>query len=202
MLGPLPITPITHANPKDMKSVSAEIVTIFANRGTEAYGSEAVNQLEHALQCAAMAVESGAAATLVSAALLHDIGHILGQEQLPAHDQADLDDLHEERAHPWLMEHFGPAVADPVRLHVAAKRYLCTVEPDYAAQLSPTSLKSYHDQGGPMSHAERIAFESEPYCQDALILRRWDDQGKSPGLSTPEITFFIPFLEQSLRAQS
>ena len=182
-----------------MNSIIPIIIEVFETRGTEAYGSEAVNQLEHALQCASMAVEGGAAPSLVAAALLHDIGHILGEDQLPADDHADLDDRHEARAHPWLLEHFGPAVADPVRLHVAAKRYLCTVDPDYVSALSPTSLKSYHDQGGNMSDAERAAFEAEPHFRDAVTLRRWDDIAKAPGLETPAVTFFVPYLEKSLR---
>lgn len=184
-----------------MNPIIASIIHVFETRGTEAYGSEAVNQLEHALQCASMAVESGATPSLVSAALLHDIGHILGEEQLPADDGQDLDDRHEERAHPWLQEHFGPAVADPVRLHVAAKRYLCTMDPAYVSALSPTSLKSYHDQGGDMSPAERTAFEAEPHFRDAVTLRRWDDLGKTPGLSTPDVHFFAPYLEKSLDLQ-
>ena len=182
-----------------MNPVIPTIIQVFETRGTEAYGSEAVNQLEHALQCASLAVESGATAPLVTAALLHDIGHILGEEQLPADDHTDLDDRHEERAHPWLLEHFGPAVADPVRLHVAAKRYLCTVDPDYVSTLSPTSLKSYHDQGGNMSDVERSNFEAEPHFREAVTLRRWDDIAKAPGLETPAVTFFVPYLEKSLR---
>jgi phosphonate degradation associated HDIG domain protein len=182
-----------------MNPIIPTIIHVFETRGTEAYGSEAVNQLEHALQCASMAVESGAAPALVTAALLHDIGHILGEQQLPADDHAHLDDRHEERAHPWLLEHFGPAVADPVRLHVAAKRYLCTVDSSYVSALSPTSLKSYHDQGGNMSDAERAAFEAEPHFRDAVTLRRWDDLGKTPELSTPSVGFFVPYLERSLR---
>lgn len=174
------------------------IIEIFETRGTEAYGSEAVNQLEHALQCASMAVECGSPASLVSAALLHDIGHIISDDQLPANDEGDLDDSHEDRAHPWLLEHFGPAVADPVRLHVAAKRYICTVDADYVHSLSPTSLKSYYDQGGSMTDVERAEFESEPYFHDAVTLRRWDDLGKIPGLSTPDISLFVPYLEKSL----
>ena len=181
-----------------MNPVITTIIEVFETRGTEAYGSEAVNQLEHALQCGALAVESEAPPSLVTAALLHDIGHILGEDQLPADDQTNLDDGHEERAHPWLHEHFGPAVADPVRLHVAAKRYLCTIDPGYVSTLSPTSLKSYHDQGGDMSGAERAAFEAEPHFRDAVTLRRWDDLGKTPGLVTPSIGYFVPYLEKSL----
>ena len=174
------------------------IIDLFEKRGNERYGKEDVTQLQHALQCAALAQAEEAGAVLVTAALLHDIGHLMGEEHMPATTTENLDDGHEEKAHEWLNTLFGPEVADPVRLHVAAKRYLCTVDPSYSQKLSPTSYKSYLDQGGPMSDAERRAFEAEPHYQAALRLRHWDDQAKAPDLQTPEITAFVPYLEEVL----
>ena len=125
-----------------MSDVIERILHTFDLRGDLAYGTEAVTQRQHALQSATLAAAEQADSSLVAAALLHDIGHILDAAELPQGIETDLDDAHEERAYQWLLRHFGPAVADPVRLHVAAKRYLCTLDPGYAEKLSPTSFKA------------------------------------------------------------
>ena len=96
------------------------------------------------------------------------------------------------------MEHFGSRVADPVLLHVTAKRYLCTKHPEYEASLSPTSRRSYHDQGGRMSEKEVKLFESEPYFLEALRLRKWDDTAKDSDATTPELQTFLPCLKRCL----
>ena len=183
------------------EDIISRILTLFRNRGGETYGSEAVTQLEHALQTASLAHQSGASSVLITAALLHDIGHLLDDDPLGephTRDPENLDDAHETRGSRWLSERFGPEVSDPVRLHVAAKRYLCTVEPEYLQRLSPTALQSFHDQGGPMSSAEIEAFESEANYEVALSVRRWDDTAKVPGQIAPSIEKFIPHLRASL----
>jgi phosphonate degradation associated HDIG domain protein len=183
-----------------MKSpVVQRIIDVFRERGSESYGAEAVTQLEHAIQAALLAEQNDAPASLVVAALLHDIGHILGDLPLPASEEENYDDQHESRAYAWLKEHFGAAVADPVRLHVAAKRYLCTVDPGYADYLSPTSLKSFHDQGGVMSPEELKQFESEAFFEDAVRLRRWDDEAKRSDMQLPSMESFEALLESSLQ---
>ena len=181
-----------------MHSIIAAIIEAFEQKGSDRYGAESVTQLQHALQCGQLARQDGANAALVTAALLHDIGHILGDHQLPHGDQQDLDDHHEARGYQFLKDHFTAAVAEPVRLHVLAKRYLCTTRPDYEQQLSPTSRKSYHDQGGKMSADEQLRFESEPYFHQALSLRRWDDAAKDPFAFTPALDEFIFDMQQSL----
>ncbi len=181
--------------------VIQRILDVFKQRGSESYGSEAVSQLQHAIQAAVLAQRDGANNTLIVAALLHDIGHILGDSPLPESHDENFDDKHETRAFAWLLENFGPQVADPVRLHVAAKRYLCTTDPTYCDILSPTSLKSFYDQGGMMSDAERVAFEGERFYRESLRLRRWDDEAKDPSMPMPEIDFFVGPLEQALAAR-
>jgi phosphonate degradation associated HDIG domain protein len=161
-----------------------EIMDLFARRGTAAYHGEAVSQTEHALQAAELAEREGASDNLVVAALLHDVGHLLdGQDE----DLADrgLDGRHEEAGCSWLALHFGSTVTEPIRLHVAAKRYLCAIDPGYLADLSPSSRLSLSLQGGPMSAEERANFESNPSYHDAVRLRHWDDTAKVPGLTVP-----------------
>lgn len=183
-----------------MPEVIDTILRTFSERGSQAYGSECVTQLEHALQCAQIALDERANDTMVVAALLHDIGHILDAESLPKDSDGNLDDRHEEHAYDWLVAHFGTAVADPVRLHVPAKRYLCTVEPEYVNALSPTSHKSYLDQGGPMVEKELARFRAEPHYDAALRLRRWDDAAKVAGKVTPPIEDFVPPLRSVLKS--
>ena len=136
-----------------------EILELFAARGAAAYHGEAVSQEEHALQAAELAEREGAPDALVVAALLHDVGHLLdGQDEDLA--VRGVDGRHEEEGCAWLSRHFGPEVTEPIRLHVAAKRYLCAVDPSYLAGLSPASRLSLKLQGGPMNPDEVAAFEA------------------------------------------
>lgn len=173
-----------------------EIQAAFARRGDETYG-EGVSQTEHALQCAAFAQRDGASAALITATLLHDIGHLL--HDLPS-DVADsgIDTQHEATGSAWLSRHFGLAVTEPVRMHVAAKRYLATMEPGYFEQLSDASKLSLRLQGGPMSAAQAAAFAAEPFFADAIRLRRWDEEGKIVGYQGPELAHFEPLVRASL----
>jgi gamma-butyrobetaine dioxygenase len=160
------------------------IFALFREKGNGAYFGESVTETEHALQCAHLAERAGAAPELVAAALLHDLGHLL--HGLPE-DVAErgIDARHEEGGAAWLRSHFPAAVVDPVRLHVAAKRYLCAVEPAYLDGLSEASRRSLLLQGGPMSPEERRGFERETHSRAAVAVRRWDDAAKVPGLAVP-----------------
>ena len=111
---------------------------------------------------------------------------------------AGVDQRHEESGAEFLARHFPPAVSEPVRLHVAAKRYLCATDPDYFARLSPVSVRSLALQGGPLDAGQAEAFAANPHAADAVRLRQWDEQGKVVGLPTPELAHFAPLL-RSLR---
>lgn len=165
-------------------SVGEEIAALFGRRGAESYFGEPVSMLEHGLQAAHFATVEGAPSTLVLAALLHDVGHLL--EDVPADIQDWRSDAHhEDVGAAWLERQFGAAVAAPVRLHVAAKRYLCATDPSYFARLSAASVHTLGLQGGPMSPLEVAAFEQRPYWREAVRLRHWDDQGKLRGFRAP-----------------
>jgi phosphonate degradation associated HDIG domain protein len=171
-----------------------DIFATFDRRGSDAYFGEAVSMREHALQAAHFARLARAPDELVVAALLHDIGHLV--EDVPD-DLADWtsDARHEDTGATWLARHFGAAVCDPVRLHVAAKRYLCATQPTYHAKLSPASVHTLNLQGGPMSPAEVAAFEREPHFRDAVHLRWWDDAGKVAGLATAPLEHYRGLIE-------
>lgn len=177
----------------DRNAVVDSILELFRARGDAAYFGEAVSQTEHALQSAALAEAEGAPVPLVVAALLHDLGHLVHglDEQIAVRG---IDGRHENAGEAWLSRHFGPEVTTPVRLHVAAKRYLCAVDPDYLAGLSPASALSLRVQGGPFTPEEVAAFESDPYHRDAVRLRRWDDQAKVVGLDVPGLDHYRPHL--------
>lgn len=176
-------------------AIVSKIVQLYRERGGSRYGGEAITQAEHALQAAMFAEQEGATAELIAAALLHDAGHLLHNLPDDAPDEG-IDDEHEALAARWLARYFPPEVVEPVRLHVAAKRYLCATDQNYQGQLSAPSLHSLQLQGGPMSAAEITEFEAGPHCRAAVRLRRWDEAAKVVGLSTPTIEHFASHLER------
>ena len=180
-------------------TVVDQIFEVFASRGHGAYFGENVSQLEHALQAASLAERSGAAAPLIVAALLHDIGHLLHDfsENIADHG---VDTLHETAGAAWLAAHFGPEVTEPIRLHVDAKRYLCATDSAYQAQLSAASIQSLELQGGPFTDSSARQFERLAYWREAVLLRRWDDLAKESGLATPPLEHFRGLLHSALRS--
>jgi [1-hydroxy-2-(trimethylamino)ethyl]phosphonate dioxygenase len=183
------------------KAITKELLHLFELRGGSQYGGEAVTQLEHALQAATFAVREGAEATLITAALLHDVGHLLHDLPADAPDQG-IDDRHETLAAAWLAQRFQPAVVAPVAMHVAAKRYLCAVDPSYFGQLSQPSVQSLAMQGGPMTVDEVVRFELRPHFQDAIRLRRWDDAAKVVGMVTPNLDYYARYIDQAAEASA
>lgn len=172
---------------------------LLERMGAVRYGSEAVSQLDHALQCAVLAERDGASAFLVVAALLHDIGHLTADDEGAA--LKGIDARHEVAGSGYLAGWFGAEVTRPVRLHVDAKRYLCAVEQDYFAGLSPASVRSLALQGGPFAGDEARRFIAQPLAAEAVRLRRWDDGAKVPGAATPPLAHYRPFVEQALAAR-
>ncbi len=158
----------------------------LARRGTGAYGLSDVSQLDHALQSAALAANAGLGAEFTIAALFHDVGHLVADDDVDLAAEG-IDDRHEEASADALAALFGPAVSEPVRLHVAAKRYLCGAEPDYYEILSADSKRSLDLQGGPMSEREIKEFSAGPHFEAAIALRRIDDEAKQPGLEVPTL---------------
>jgi [1-hydroxy-2-(trimethylamino)ethyl]phosphonate dioxygenase len=172
-----------------------DIIELFARRGGEAYFGEPISQLEHALQTAFQAEKEGVAEALIAAALIHDIGHLL--QTLPE-DTADrgIDGWHERVGAIWLARYFPATVTEPIRLHVAAKRYLCAVDGEYRCRLSPASVRSLALQGGQMNYKEIREFEASPYALDSVRLRQWDDLGKEVNLKVRGLEEYRELLEK------
>jgi len=175
-----------------------QIFAVMAERGGAMYGGERVTQLQHALQCAAFAEEAGEADELIAAALLHDYGHlVVGDEGATA---AGRDMRHEDVAAEALGAWFGAGVTEPIRLHVAAKRYLCRVNEAYLAKLSPASVTSLNVQGGPFTQAEADAFLAGAFGASAVKLRVWDDLAKDPEKITPPLEQYRGAVERACLA--
>ncbi|MBM3597879.1 MAG: HD domain-containing protein [Alphaproteobacteria bacterium] len=173
-----------------------ELIALYQSEGAAQYGREAVTQAQHALQCAALAEAEGAAPALVAAALLHDVGHLLARQDRDPAKARKKDDKHEDIGSGYLKDLFGLDVAEPVRLHVGAKRYLCTVEPVYFDILSPASVRSLELQGGRLAEEQVEAFRGNRYAEDAVRLRCWDDRAKVAGAPTRTIGEYADLLRR------
>ena len=173
-----------------------DIEALFVAKGDRVYAGEPVTQLQHALQSGHLAEQDGADDALVVAAFLHDLGHLIN-------DQGDtptlrgIDDRHEYVALPFLRDLFGPAVLQPIRLHVDAKRYLCArgdgavTGAEYWAALSVDSRRSLELQGGIFSDPESETFRSQPFAEDGVRVRLWDDRAKRADADTPPLSHYI-----------
>ena len=168
----------------------ADIEALFARRGGEQYSGDAVTQLEHALQTAALAEADGADDELVTAALLHDLGHLI-QDFGASPTQRGIDDVHQYAALPFLRGLLGERVLDGIRLHVDAKRYLCATRPGYLEALSTDSQRSLTLQGGVFTAGEAGNFIAQQGAEQAVRLRLWDDRAKTAGAATPSLAHFL-----------
>ena len=179
------------------KSGLLAVKALFEKHGGCTYG-EGVTQIEHALQCAVAAQADGAMPCQVTAALLHDVGHMLHEDARQALLDR-VDDRHEALGASWLKQWFVDEVTLPVALHVEAKRYLCHVDPGYHSGLSPVSQTTLAMQGGPMTAEQAHAFRFRPFAEEAVAVRRWDEIGKDQAATTPSLDFFLEIAAHGLR---
>lgn len=190
-------TPGTSAPALPGTVVIDEIIHLYRVAGRRDSTLDGLTQTDHALQAALLAEDEGAPESLVVAALLHDLGHLLepGPRDIA---QLGVDYRHEEVGSEWLARAFGPEICEPIRLHVHAKRYLCAVEEHYLDALSQSAMRSLDLQGGPMGAAEARAFEGARWFREAVTLRRLDERAKQRGISVPDIEDYRPRLEAML----
>ncbi|MGD1804383.1 phosphonate degradation HD-domain oxygenase [Dapis sp. BLCC M126] len=180
-----------------MKLDLETILNILSFKGHSQYGQEPISQLKHALQCATLAELGSASNELIVACLFHDFGHLvhnLGEDAA----KKGINDHHEYRSIKYLKHLFGESITEPIRLHVEAKRYLCATKPNYFATLSPASQRSLELQGGAFSPDAADEFIQQPYAEDAVQLRIWDDQAKVVGMKTPDLKYFTQIIYQSI----
>ncbi len=182
-------------------TAAEKVATLFdyMERRGQSFYDESVTQLEHACQCANQARLHDGSTTQVASALLHDLGHFLLDEHNAENDFLEEDQNHEEIGANYLEPFFPEVVTTPIRLHVPAKRYLCTTDASYYDGLSEASKRSFRLQGGVMSDEEQAAFECIPHYQDALRLRQWDDLAKVKSLKTPAIDTYREIVRACLK---
>jgi phosphonate degradation associated HDIG domain protein len=172
-----------------------DIEFLFTRHGGNQYSGEPVTQLQHALQTAHFAEQAGAGDELVTACLLHDLGHLLNdQGETPT--LRGVDDTHQYFALPFLRGLFPDDVLDAIKLHVDAKRYLCHAVAGYHGRLSDDSKRSLELQGGVFDAAQADAFLAQNGARDAVRLRQWDDQAKDAAVQTPTLRHFLQRAER------
>ncbi len=181
----------------DHDNIVAFLTDIFNRKGADSYLGEGVTMSAHMLQAAQNAQHAGESNAIIAAALLHDVGHYTG-EFPENYIDLGLDNCHESMGAEILAKFFPEEVTQPVRWHVAAKRYLCAVEPDYFSGLSEASVKTLELQGGPMNAQEIREFEKNPHLQAIVRVRRYDDAGKIPGKTTPALGHYMNIVQQVL----
>jgi gamma-butyrobetaine dioxygenase len=175
-----------------------EVFALLESGGSEAYFGEPVTVLEHSLQAAWFVQRDGGDNALIAAALLHDLGHLMHSEGEDVATRG-VDTHHEDLGVAALGDHLPASVLDPIRLHVAAKRYLCSAESSYLAALSTSSLQSLSLQGGPMNAVEAEDFLGLPHAHQAIALRRADDAAKVPALAVPQLEAYRSLVRELWR---
>jgi len=173
-----------------------QLIELYDAEGHHTYG-EGINQAEHGVQCAELALRAGETAEMVTAALLHDVGHLMATTDIAFGNYK-----HDSIGAEYLAPYFPPPVTEPIRQHAEAKRYLCAVEKGYLEGLSAASMDSLHCQGGLMNEEEQKAFLKEEYAEDAIKLRRWDDEGKVEELSHKTVAHYQAYMNAALSSEA
>jgi len=176
-----------------------EVLFAFMYQRGQSNYDECVTQIDHALQCAELATSDECSDQAVTAALFHDIGHLLLDEHDSQTGFLSEDLNHEEAGATLLQDYFPEDVTEPIRLHVPAKRYLCTTDASYYDCLSVASKRSFEVQGGQLSAEEQAKLEANPGLAIALRIRRFDDLGKQADYETPEIHTYADCVKRCLR---
>ncbi|KAJ5524007.1 hypothetical protein N7494_010657 [Penicillium frequentans] len=190
-------------------SAKAEaLIASLEQYGQGDYIGESISQLEHCLQAANQARDTGARDELVIAALLHDIGQIIPLEstkEVRMNLKESSENVgrvgHEAIGAAYLKSlGFSETVCRLVNSHVAAKRYLTAVNREYYDSLSSASQKSLAFQGGPFQGDELREFEEDPLKDEMVSMRLWDDRAKLVGIeaTTPRAGAYLDMIVSHL----
>lgn len=186
-------------NEIDANNIVDYLADVFSRRGAESYLGEEVSMAQHMLQAAQEAELSQAGPHLVVAALLHDIGHF-ANEIPDSVLMKGTDNYHEEAGANFLAGYFPPSVTEPIRQHVATKRYLCATDPGYFSRLSEASVYTLKLQGGQMDQEDVAKFEKSAQLDSCIKLRIWDDAAKDPDKKHPDFCYYRDLVQSLVRS--
>ena len=178
-----------------MQQIVDEIINKYQNNNS-LYIGEKVTITEHMIQTAMLAEENHSSESLICACLLHDYGHFIIEDPDRLVSKS-IDGKHEDIGFNFLNNYFRSEVVEPIRLHVQAKRYLCRKK-SYRSALSEASKVSLKLQGGIMSDAEKEKFTSLKFHHDAILLRKYDDDGKIPNTKIKKIEDYRNLINSQL----
>jgi len=182
----------------DIKSNIINLFKIIEDIGSDKqYGNEKVSQFEHAIQCALLAKKNNENHFFITAALFHDIGHLINNDKEAI--KKGIDKKHENSGSLFLSKFFPEDVTILIKGHVPAKSYLVYSEKGYYDTLSIASKQSLDVQGGSFSADEANDFIKQPFMQDAVRLRKYDDLAKVKNLEIPNIHYFYKYVERSFK---
>ncbi len=168
---------IINKNLSHKKYVVDFIIDLYKSKGLSNY-DEYITQNQHAFQSFNIAYNKKYTKELQLSAFLHDIGHLLLDENRENDNFLNKDLKHEVIAYRFLKNFFDKKVTHPILLHVMAKRYLCSIDKQYYHALSDGSKKSLEIQGGLLNEKEQLTFANNKYFVDAMNLRKIDDTAK------------------------
>ena len=152
-----------------------------------------ISQLTHSFQTMEMAINKNFDEKFQLCCFLHDIGHLLLDENNSNEDFLKKDLNHELIGYNFLKNFFEEEITKPILLHVIAKRFLCSINNDYYNSLSESSKKSFKIQGGKMNKEEIRKFLKTSCCGDAIKLRELEDLSKKN--DKPDINYiYIEYL--------
>lgn len=181
-----------------VNQVVDEIFYYYEKFGDHEYGED-VTQLEHMVQSAQLAEKEGFDEEVILAAFLHDIGHLVADDEnaermgtygAKSHDKIGGDYLRQKG--------FSEKIAALVEGHVQAKRYLTFKKPSYYEMLSDASKQTLTYQGGKMNAAEAEAFEKSPFFEFSIKMREWDEAAKETNQPLPDITIYKRLMQRHL----
>ena len=153
------------------------ILNLYKTKGNTMYDKH-ISQLTHSFQTMEMALRKGFDEKFQLCCFLHDIGHLLLDEN-NSNENFLKDDLkHELMGYNFLKNFLEDEITKPILLHVQAKRFLCTINNEYYNSLSDASKESFKIQGGKMSDEQVKIFRNNSYLNLALTLREFEDLSK------------------------
>lgn len=143
----------------------------YQQEGSVVNSPEGQNLWSISLNAASTAAYRNGGPEAVSAALCHNIGRLLLNAQGP--DAENASERSASRAGvEWLSDIFTVSVVEAVCHLPDARRWLLSYEKSYRAALDFNALRDLAEAGGPMTEAERVAFERRVHWRDAVNLAR------------------------------